>query len=54
VEKIVQTLGKRLLGWEDIDDIEFIAFPRMADIAEISWSPAGGRSWQEVRPRLDR
>jgi hypothetical protein len=49
VEKIVQTLGKRMLGWEDI---EFIAFPRMADIAEISWSPAGGRSWQEVRPRL--
>ena len=37
---------------EDIDDIEFMAFPRMAGIAEIGWSPADGRSWQEYRPRL--
>ena len=37
---------------EDIDDIEFMAFPRMAGIAEIGWSPAAGRSWQEYRPRL--
>ncbi len=37
---------------EDIDDVEFMAFPRMAGIAEIGWSPATGRSWQEYRPRL--
>ena len=37
---------------EDIDDIEFMAFPRMAGIAEIGWSPADGRSWQQYRPRL--
>ncbi|MGH3986865.1 MAG: beta-N-acetylhexosaminidase, partial [Pseudonocardiaceae bacterium] len=28
---------------EDIDDIEYMAFPRMAGIAEIGWSPAAGR-----------
>ena len=37
---------------ENIDHVEFMAFPRMAGIAEIGWSPAGGRSWQEYRPRL--
>jgi hexosaminidase len=37
---------------EDIDDIEFMAFPRMAGVAEIGWSPSDGRSWQEYRPRL--
>jgi hexosaminidase len=28
-----------------------MAFPRIAAIAEISWSPAGG-SWSEFEPRL--
>jgi hexosaminidase len=37
---------------EDIDDVEFMAFPRMAGIAELGWSPAQGRSWQEYRDRL--
>ena len=37
---------------EDIDDIEFMAFPRLPGIAEIGWSPAEGRSWNEYRLRL--
>lgn len=37
---------------EDIDDVEFMAFPRMAGIAELGWSPAQGRSWDEYRHRL--
>ncbi len=36
---------------EDINDIEFMAFPRMAGIAELGWS-AQGRSWDEYKERL--
>ena len=34
-----------------ISDIEFLAFPRLAGVAEIGWSPRG-RSWREYRRRL--
>ncbi len=37
-----------------IRDIEFMVFPRLAGIAEIAWSPAAGRSWDEYAPRLAR
>ncbi len=37
---------------EDIKDIEFMAFPRLPGHAEIGWSPAEGRSWEEYRLRL--
>jgi hexosaminidase len=37
---------------ETIEEIEFMAFPRLAGIAEIGWSPATGRSWDEYRNRL--
>ena len=33
-------------------DVEYLAFPRLAGIAEIGWSPARGRSWAEYRARL--
>jgi hexosaminidase len=33
-------------------DIEYMAFPRLPGLAEIAWSPAGGRSWEEYRSRL--
>ncbi len=36
----------------DIRDIEFMAFPRLAIIAEVGWSPADGRAWGEFRRRL--
>jgi len=31
-----------------------LAFPRLPGHAEIAWSPAGGRSWDEYRGRLAR
>ena len=34
----------------DLDDIEFMAFPRLAAIAELGWSPA--RDWPSFRARL--
>ena len=37
---------------ETIDDIEFMTFPRLPGHAEIGWSPAAGRSWDEYRIRL--
>ncbi len=35
-----------------IRDAEFLAFPRLAAIAEIGWSPASRRRWEEFRARL--
>jgi hexosaminidase len=34
----------------DIDDIEFMAFPRLPAIAELGWSPT--RNWESFRSRL--
>jgi hexosaminidase len=49
-------LGVESLLWtetvETIDDIEFMTFPRLAGHAEIGWSPAVGRNWEEFRERL--
>jgi hexosaminidase len=33
-------------------DVQFMAFPRLAGLAEIGWSPAEGRDWDEYRIRL--
>jgi hexosaminidase len=33
-------------------DVEYMAFPRLAGAAEIAWSPATGRTWNEYRERL--
>jgi hexosaminidase len=33
-------------------DVEYMAFPRLPGIAEIGWSPAAGRVWDEYRLRL--
>jgi len=33
-------------------DVEFMALPRLLGIAEIGWSPAAGRFWEEYRHRL--
>lgn len=35
-----------------LDDLEYLVFPRLLGIAEIGWSPAVGRSWDEYRVRL--
>ncbi|MFL6056519.1 MAG: beta-N-acetylhexosaminidase [Actinoallomurus sp.] len=36
----------------NIHEVEYMAFPRLAGIAEIGWSPRQGRSWDEYRTRL--
>jgi len=33
-------------------DFEYMAFPRLAGVAELGWSPARGRDWEEYRVRL--
>jgi hexosaminidase len=35
-----------------LDDLEYLVFPRLLGYAEIGWSPAVGRSWDEYRQRL--
>jgi hexosaminidase len=35
-----------------LDEIEYMAFPRLAGHAEIGWSPSTGRSWSEYSVRL--
>ncbi len=40
-----ESLGK-------IADVEFMAFPRLAGVAEIGWSRSSDRSWEEYRHRL--
>ncbi len=35
-----------------MDDIEFLAFPRLPGYAEIGWSPENGRAWDEYKVRL--
>lgn len=37
---------------ETWDDITFMTLPRLAGHAEIGWSPAAGRHWEEYRNRL--
>src|SRR5205085_7772140 len=36
----------------NIREVEFLAFPRLAEIAEVGWSPAARRSWDEFKDRL--
>jgi hexosaminidase len=33
-------------------EVEYLAFPRLAASAEVAWSPAASRSWEEFRRRL--
>ena len=36
----------------NIRDVEFLAFPRLAAVAEVGWSAAAARSWDGFRERL--
>ncbi len=36
----------------NLDDIEYMAFPRLAGHAEIGWSSVTGRNWDEYKERL--
>ncbi len=35
-----------------IRDVEYLAFPRLACIAEVAWSPRAPRNWDEFKVRL--
>jgi len=51
-----QILGVEAPLWSEtiatMDDIEYMLFPRVIGVAEIGWSPAEGRSWDEYKLRL--
>ena len=38
----------------NMDDIEYMVFPRFPGYAEIAWSPEKGRSWDEYKIRLGK
>jgi hexosaminidase len=33
-------------------EVEYLAFPRLAAVAEVAWSPAAARNWDDFRARL--
>jgi hexosaminidase len=37
-----------------MDDVEFMAFPRLPGVAEVGWSAQGDRRWDDFRTRLGR
>lgn len=37
---------------EKMADIETLLFPRLLGVAEIGWTPAAARSWDDYQPRL--
>ena len=49
-------LGVEAPMWSEtlanIRDVEFLAMPRLAAIAELGWSPASARDWEGFRVRL--
>lgn len=38
----------------NMDDIEYLVFPRLPGYAELGWSPAEGRTWDEYKVRLGK
>lgn len=36
----------------DVDDAELMAYPRLAGVGEIGWTPQSGRVWEDYRLRL--
>jgi len=38
----------------NMDDIEYMVFPRLPGYAEIAWSPETGRNWDEYKIRLGK
>jgi hexosaminidase len=60
--KLIPGVGKEnIIGVEaplwsetitNIDEIEYLAFPRLPGIAEIGWTPASLRDWNEYKVRL--
>jgi hexosaminidase len=38
----------------NMDEMEYMVFPRLLGYAEIGWSPSSGRSWAEYKNRLGK
>ena len=36
----------------NLNDLEYMAFPRMLGMAEIGWTPQAGRDWNGYKTRL--
>ena len=61
---LVQGIGKENIAgieaplWTEtitnIDEIEYMVFPRLPGIAEIGWTPASLRNWDEFKIRLGK
>ena len=51
-------LGVEAALWTEtitnLDDLEYMVFPRLLGIAEVGWSPASVRSWDTYRVRLGK
>jgi hexosaminidase len=51
-----QIMGVEAPLWTEtvvtMDDIEYLVFPRMPGIAEIGWTPASSRNWDDYKVRL--
>lgn len=37
---------------QTLAEVEYMAFPRLPGLAEVAWSPAAGRTWDEYKNRL--
>jgi hexosaminidase len=38
----------------NMDELEYMVFPRLPGYAEIGWTPAGMRNWEEYKVRLGK
>jgi hexosaminidase len=51
-----QILGMEAALWtetvENIDDLQWLVFPRLVGYGEVSWSKENLRSWEDYKPRL--
>lgn len=51
-----QIMGVEAPLWTEtvvtMDDIEYLVFPRLPGIAEVGWTPASSRNWDEYKVRL--
>jgi hexosaminidase len=51
-----QIIGVEAPLWTEtvvtMDDIEYLVFPRLPGIAEIGWTPASSRNWDDYKVRL--
>jgi hexosaminidase len=61
--KVKEIPRKNILGIEaplwtetitNMDEIEYMIFPRLPGLAELGWSPEESRSWEEYKNRLGR